>query len=103
MPVYGKYGAHLRYVMVSIYGMQSYGAGLREVWCPFTVRHGAYLRYAIVRCRFVGSMVPIYGILVAGAKLEREKTVLIHAEASFASFFVFRGLSINESTFWRMN
>src|SRR5678816_4196442 len=28
---------------------------------------------------------------------------LIHAAANFASFFVFRGLSINESTFWRMD
>jgi hypothetical protein len=26
---------------------------------------------------------------------------LIHAAANFASFFAFRGLSINESTFWR--
>ena len=87
--------------MVPIYG--KYDARLQEVWCPFTVCHGARLRYAIVRCPFTGSMVPIYGILVTGAKLECEKTVLIHAEASFASFFVFRGLAINESTFWRMN
>jgi hypothetical protein len=28
---------------------------------------------------------------------------LIHAAANFASFFVFRRLSINESTFWRMD
>jgi hypothetical protein len=28
---------------------------------------------------------------------------LIHAAANFVSFFVFRGLSINESTFWRMD
>ncbi len=27
---------------------------------------------------------------------------LIHAAANFASFFAFRGLSINASTFWRM-
>jgi len=27
---------------------------------------------------------------------------LIHVAANFASFFAFRGLSINESTFWRM-
>jgi transposase-like protein len=27
---------------------------------------------------------------------------LIHTAANFASFFAFRGLSINESTFWRM-
>jgi hypothetical protein len=26
---------------------------------------------------------------------------LIHAAANFASFFAFRGLSINESIFWR--
>jgi hypothetical protein len=32
-----------------------------------------------------------------------QRTLLIHAAANFASFFVFRGLSINESTFWRMD
>jgi hypothetical protein len=30
------------------------------------------------------------------------RTLLIHAAATFASFLVFRGLSINESTFCRM-
>ena len=66
VPVYGMYGARLRYVwcpftgsMVPIYGMQSYGAHLRYVWCPLT-----------------GSMVPIYGMHSAGVKFEREKTAL---------------------------
>jgi hypothetical protein len=27
---------------------------------------------------------------------------LIHAAVNFAAFLAFRGLSINESTFWRM-
>ena len=34
--------------------------------------------------------------------LEQALSHLIHAAASFASFFAFRGLSINDSTFCRM-
>jgi hypothetical protein len=30
------------------------------------------------------------------------RAALIHAAANLASFFAFRGLSMNESTFWRI-
>ena len=74
MPVYGKYGARLRYVwcpltgsMVPIYG---------KLWCPFTVSNRMVPVYGKLWCLLTGSMVPIYGMYSAGVKFEPEKTAL---------------------------
>jgi hypothetical protein len=42
-------------------------------------------------------------VIVVPIRYQGRTVALIHAAANFASFFVFRGLSINESTFWRMD
>jgi hypothetical protein len=46
------------------------------------------------------SIEPI-ALAVEGSSIRSLQRFLIHAAANFASFFVFRGLSVNESTFWR--
>ena len=60
--------------MVPVYGV--YGARLRYVWCPFTVC--MVPAYRKLWCPFTVSnrMVPIYGMYSAGVKVEREKTAL---------------------------
>jgi hypothetical protein len=66
--------------MVPVYGM--YGARLRYVWCPFTVCNRMVPIYGKLWCPFTVCMVPVYGMLVAGAKFEREKTALRDSQRS---------------------